>query len=147
MTAQAGEQQTETVQQLRGRSKGTADAGDARTLVQGQRSRNMFDLVYLGTAGLGDATPGVGGKGFQVPSRPFRVQRAQRQRGFSGSGNARNGHQFAERNIYVNVFQVMYLCPADDNVPRCGSVIFHTDFAFPFHFYGNILLLLTVTIT
>ena len=68
MTAQAGEQQTETVQQLRGRSKGTADAGDARTLVQGQRSRNMFDLVYLGPARLGDSTPGVSGKSFQVPA-------------------------------------------------------------------------------
>ena len=68
VTAQAGEQQTETVQQLRGRSKGTADAGDARTLVQGQRSRNMFDLVYLGPARLGDSTPGVSGKSFQVPA-------------------------------------------------------------------------------
>ena len=46
MTAQPGEQQAQ----------------------QGQRSRNMFDLVYRGPASLGDSTPGVSGKSFQVPA-------------------------------------------------------------------------------
>ena len=79
MTAQAGEQQAQAVQQFRCGSECTADAGNTRTLVQGQRSRNMFDLVYLGPARLGDSTPGVSGKSFQVPALAFRVQCPQRQ--------------------------------------------------------------------
>ena len=108
----AGEQEPQTVEQFGHRAERRADARHGGPLVQGQRGRHMQHFVHLGAAGLGQATARVRGQRFQVTPRTFRIQHAKRQRALSRTGDAGHAHQFAQRNVDVNVLQVMHARPA-----------------------------------
>ena len=120
MASQAREHQAQTVQEFRRRAEGAAYPGDSRPLVQGQRCRDIAHLFHLCPARLGDAAAGIGGQRFQIPARAFRIERPQRQRGFARARDARDRDKLAQRDIHVDVFQIVYLCAPDfDGRGRC----------------------------
>ena len=136
MAPEAGEHEAEAVEQLRRRAEGAADAGDARALVQSEGGGNVPDLVHLRLARLCDPAAGIGGKRLQIPARALRIQRSQRQRRLPRAGDARNGDQLAERNVHIDVFQIMHLRTAHDDVLGRLSFVFQTRHtAFPDRFH------------
>ena len=60
MAGKTGIHQTQAVQKLRTRSKSTADPGNSRPLVHGERRRHIKHFVNDGLCGLRHAAPGVG---------------------------------------------------------------------------------------
>ena len=64
--ARARKQETQVVEQLRGRAEGGAHVGHARALAQGERGGHVRDLVDRGLGCLGDTPARVGRQGFQV---------------------------------------------------------------------------------
>ena len=71
---------------------------------------------------LGHPAAGVGGQRLQIPAGAFGIQHPQRQRGFARPGHARNAHDLVQRDVHVDVFQVVYLCPAHEHF------VYHYDF-------------------
>ena len=104
----AGEQESQAVEQFGHRAERRADAGHRGPLVQGQRGRHVQHFVHLGAAGLGQSTARVRGQRFQVAPRTFRIQHAERQRAFARTGDAGHAHQFTQRNVNVDVLEVMH---------------------------------------
>ena len=92
-----------------------ADARYARPLVQRQRRRNIQHLFHRGFRSLGHPAAGVGGQRLQIPAGTFGIQHPQRQRGFTRPRHARNAHDLVQRDVHVDVFQVVYLCPAHEH--------------------------------
>ena len=66
VAGKAGEHQSEAVEKLRHRAKGAADARNARTLMQGERSGNIADVIGHCARRLRHPPPGVGRKGLQI---------------------------------------------------------------------------------
>ncbi len=90
--------------------------------MQRQCGGDIQHLVHAGFGRLRHSAAGIGGERFEIPARPFRIQHAQRQRGFAGAGHTRNSHNFAQRNIYINVFQIVDLRPTDKHfIYHCFS--------------------------
>ena len=118
--SEAGKHQPQTVQKFRSGSESTADPRDPGPLMERQRGGNVKNFIDLGLGRLGHSPPGVGREGFQVPPRPFRVQNAQRQRGFSRAGNPRHRDDLIQRNVQVNILQIVYPSAADLNGVRSG---------------------------
>ena len=110
--AHAGEQESQTIEQFGHRAERRTDTGHGGPLVQGQRGRHMQHFVHLGAVGLSQAAARVRGQRFQIAPRAFRIQYAERQRTFARTGDAGHSHQFAQRNVDVDVLQVMYARPA-----------------------------------
>ena len=108
----AGEQEPQTVEQFGHRAERRTDARHRGPLVQGQRGRHVQYFVHLGATGLGQAASRVRGQRLQVAPRTFRIQHAERQRALSRTGDAGHAHQFAQRNVDVDVLQVMHARPA-----------------------------------
>ena len=104
----AGKQESQAVEQFGHRAERRTDAGHSGPLVQGQRGRHMQHFVHLGAAGLSQSTARVRGQRFQVAPRTFRIQHAERQRAFARTGDAGHAHQFAQRNVDVDVLEVMH---------------------------------------
>ena len=108
----AGEQEPQTVEQFGHRAERRTDARHRGPLVQGQRGRHVQYFVHLGATGLGQAASRVRGQRLQVAPRTFRIQHAERQRALARTGDAGHAHQFAQRNVDVDVLQVMHARPA-----------------------------------
>ena len=108
----AGKQESQAVEQFGHRAERRTDAGHSGPLVQGQRGRHVQYFVHLGATGLGQAASRVRGQRLQVAPRTFRIQHAERQRALSRTGDAGHAHQFAQRNVDVDVLQVMHARPA-----------------------------------
>ena len=108
----AGEQEPQTVEQFGHRAERRTDARHRGPLVQGQRGRHVQYFVHLGATGLGQAASRVRGQRLQVAPRTFRIQHAERQRALSRTGDAGHAHQFAQRNVDVDVLEVMHARPA-----------------------------------
>ena len=120
MASQAREHQAQTVQEFRRRAEGTAHPGDSRPLVQSQRRRDITDLLHFRPARLGDAAAGIGGQRFQIPARALRIERPQRQGRLARARDARDCDKLSQRDIHINVLQIMYLCAPDlDGRGRC----------------------------
>ena len=121
---QPGKHETQAVQQFRKGPKSTADAGDTRALMEGEGSWYIPYLLYVRPFRLGHPAPGVGGKGFQIPPGSFRIQDPQGQGGFPGPGHPGNSHDFVERDVHVDIFQIMDPGPPDLYMVRDGRDMF-----------------------
>ena len=107
VTGQPGEHEAKAVQKLRTCSKGAPDSRNPRSLVKSQRRWNIADLVHLSLGRLGHPPSRISRKGIQIPSRALRIQNAQRQGRFPRPGHPRNPHDLPQRDIHVDVFQVV----------------------------------------
>ena len=105
---QAGEHQPQTVQQLGAGAKRAADTRHTGALVQGQRGRNIQHLVHIRAGRLGHAPPRIGGKRLQIAAGPFGIQYAERQRRFARPGHPGDADDAVQRDIDVDVFQVVH---------------------------------------
>ena len=115
VACEAGVHEPQAVQQFRAGAEGAADARHARPLVQRQRRRDIQHLFHRGFRSLGHPAAGVGGQRLQIPAGAFGIQHPQRQRGFTRPRHARNAHDLVQRDVHVDVFQVVYLCPAHEH--------------------------------
>ena len=110
--------QAQAVQKLRTGAEGTADAGHTGPLVQGQRRRDIEHLIHFRACGLGHAPPRIGGQGFQIAPRALGIQDPQRKRGFPGAGYTCDPNEFVERDVHVDVFQIVH--PRSAYLDPCG---------------------------
>ena len=78
VAGQAGEHQAKAAEQFSPGAEGAADAGNAGTLPQGDSGRNVEDFVDVGFRGLGDASAGIGGQGFEIAPGAFGIDYAER---------------------------------------------------------------------
>ena len=86
--------------------------------MKGQSRRHMADFLYIGLARLGDATTGVGGQRLQITAGTFRIQGSQRQGRLPRAGYPGNGHKTPQRDVHINVFQIMHPGTSDDDIFR-----------------------------
>ena len=84
--------------------------------MQGKGSRHIEHLIHLCPCRLGHSSPGIGGQRVQITAGALGVQDAQGKGGFSGAGHAGNGDDLVEGNLDIDIFQVMDLCAADQDV-------------------------------
>ena len=121
MVGQSRKHQAKAVEQFGSRAEGAADAGNTRTLAQCQRGRYIQHFIDLRSGSLRHPPPCVGRKRFQIAPRSFGIQDTQRQRRFPGTGNAGDGDDPVQRDIDINIFQVMDSRTANPDRFRCGS--------------------------
>ena len=100
----AGEHQAETVQKLRSRAEGAADAGDGRPLAECKRSGNMENFIHLRLFGLRHAPPRVRRERFEIAPRSFRIENAERERRFARTRYACDPDDLVERDVDVDIF-------------------------------------------
>lgn len=108
MICQPRKHQTQNVQEFGPRAEGTAYAGNAGTLMQCQRGRNIQNVIHLRLGRSGHFAAGISGKCFQIPPGAFRIQHSQRQRRFSGTGHSGNSDNFIQRDVHIDIFQIVY---------------------------------------
>lgn len=113
VACQTREHQAKAVQKFRTGAEGTADARHSWALVERKCRRYVEDLVHRRFCRLGHAPTGIGGQRVQIPPGTFRVQDAKGKGGFPGSGDAGDSDDFVERDVDVDVFQVVDAGAAD----------------------------------
>ena len=123
--SESGKHQPQAVEQLGARAEGGADTGDSRPLPQRERGGHVQHLVDLRLCGLRHPPPRVGGKRVEIPPGAFGVQYAQRKRGLAGAGHAGDADNPVQRNLHIDVLQIMYPCTAHDDTGRRCRSIFH----------------------
>ena len=74
---------------------------------------DVEDLVDAGLRCLRHAAPGVGGQGFEVTARPFRIQDSEREGRFPGTGDAGDSDDLPQRYVHIDVLEIVHLRPAD----------------------------------
>ena len=104
----AAKEQTQTIVELGHGAKGRAHARYARTLMQCKRRRHVQHLVHLGVFGLRQATASIGAECFQVATRALGIKNPQRQRTLTRTRYAGNAHKPSQRNIDIDVLEVVY---------------------------------------
>ena len=132
VAAQAREHETQIVEQLGGGSESGMHPGRGRALAQRDGSRHVQDLIHLCACGLTDAAARVGGKRLEIATTALRVQHAQGKRALSRSGYAGDADHLVQRDVDVDVLQVVDARTAhldggrlakDDVTDAAGSVI------------------------
>ena len=129
VAGEAGVHEPQAVQELRPRAERAADAGHAGALVQRQRRRNVQHVIDCRAGGLRHPAARVGRQRLQIAARALGVQHTQRQRRLAGTGHARDADDLIQRNVHVNIFQVVDLCSAYKHMIDHGSCILHLELA------------------
>ena len=117
--------------------EGAADSRNARALTERQRCRDIQHLVHLRFLCLRHPAPGIGGKRFEITPGPFRVQNAEGQGGLPGAGNTCDPHDLVQRDVHVDIFEIMNPAAAHLDVCRgLAAVCFHCN-VYPLLSYGS----------
>ena len=101
-------EQTQAVVELGHGAKGGAHARHARTLVQRERRRYVQYLIHLSVLGLRQTTAGISAECFQVATRALGIKNPQRQRTLARTRYAGNAHELSQRNVDIDVLEVVY---------------------------------------
>ena len=125
VAGQPGEHQPQTVEQFGAGPERAADPRHAGTLMQSQRSGHIKNFIHLRSRRLSHASAGISGQRFQIPPRTFRIEHAQCERGFPRTRHPGDPDDLMQRDIHVDIFQVMDPCSADQ--------YFVNHLRFPFH--------------
>lgn len=104
--------QPETVQQFCSCAESTAYAGNARTLPERKGCWDIQHLIHLRLFCLRHTPSRICGERFEVPSGTLRIQDSQRQGRFPGARHTSNSDDLIQRDIHINVLQIVYSCPA-----------------------------------
>ena len=108
----AAKEQTQTVVELGHGTKGRAHAWHTGTLVQRECRRYVQYLVHLGVLGLRQATSSIGAERLQVTARALGIKNSQRQRALARARHAGNAHEPPQRNIDIDVLEIVDTCTA-----------------------------------
>ena len=100
-------EQAQAVVELGHGTKGRAHARHAGALMQCERRRHVQYLVHLGVFGLRQATSSIGAERFQVATRALGIKNSQCQRTLARARHAGNTHELSQRNIDIDVLEVM----------------------------------------
>ena len=130
MAGQPGKHQPENIQKLRSRAKGTAYPRHARSLVKSEGGRNIQDLIDIGFCRLSHPSPSIGRERFEISSRSLRIENPQRKRGFTGSGNAGNTYDLIQRNIDIDILQIVNPGASHTDGARPFSLLAHSFLSF-----------------
>ena len=84
-------------------------------LVNGNCRRKPFNHFHIRFFHLSQKLSCIGRKRFHVTSLSFCINGIKSQRRFSGSTDTCQNHKFISRNIHAEVFQIIYICPADSD--------------------------------
>ena len=123
MAAQTRKHQPQALEQLGPRTEGGADAGHRGPLMQGEGGRDIQHIGHVRPGGLGHAPAGIGGEGFEITAGALGVQDAQGEGGFAGAGNPGDADDFMQRDIHVNILQVVN--PGSPNQDFVGGFMLH----------------------
>jgi len=107
VACQTGEHKAEAVQQLGHSAEGTAYAGNAGTLMKGERGWYITYLVHLGAGGLSHPASGIGGKGFQITAGTLCVQHTKGKGGLAGAGDTGYAYYLSKGDIYIYILEVV----------------------------------------
>ena len=118
MRRQAREHQPQHVEQLTRRTKRRAHSRWRRSLSQCERCRYVFDGIDFRARRLRHPSSGVGRQCLDVAPRPLRVQHPECQRRLTRPGHSRDPHQRAQRDVDVEVGQVVHPSPAHGDLIR-----------------------------
>ena len=110
MMGATAKEQTQAIVKLGHGAKGGTHARHARALMQCERRRHVQYLVHLSVLGLRQATSSIGAKCFQVATRALGIKNPQCQRTLARTRHAGNTHQLSQRNIDIDVLEVVYTC-------------------------------------
>lgn len=107
VTGEAGEHQPERIKQFGSSSEGASDPGDGGALMQCEGGGNMQHIVDGSLRRLSHASSRVGGKRLKIAAGSFGVKDAESEGGFAGTGDAGDADDFVERNVHIDIFQIV----------------------------------------
>ena len=110
-----GVHEAETVEELGPCAECAADPGDSRALVEGKGSGDIQNVVHVSLRRLGHAPPCISGEGVQISPGAFRVEDTQGEGRFAGAGYTGDADDLPERDVHVNVFQIVDPRAADQH--------------------------------
>ena len=85
-------------------------------LVDGDGGGEALDVLDVGFLHAPEELAGVGGKGLDVPALALGVDGIEGEGALAGAGYPSNHHQLVARDGDVDVLQVMFARPFDDDV-------------------------------
>ncbi len=102
------QKELQVVIDLRHRADGRAGGFDVIRLLDGDGRRDAADRVHLGLVHAVHELPGVGRKSLDVTALALGVNRIEGEAGFPGTARAGDDDQFAERQIEIEAFEVVF---------------------------------------
>ncbi len=115
----AREQQLQMVVELRHRADGRARGAHRVGLVDGDGRWNARDRIDLRLVHAIEKLPRVRREGLDVTALAFGVQRVENERGLAGAGHARDDDELVERNVEVEVLEIVLARAAhEDGITR-----------------------------
>ena len=111
----AREQQLQVIVELGHRADGGARGAHRIRLVDGDGRRNAVDAVHRGLVHAIEELARVRREGLDVAPLALGVQRVEHQRGLARARHARHHHEFLQRNLEVEVLQIVLTRAANDD--------------------------------
>ena len=103
----AREQQLQVIVELGHRADGGARGAHRIRLVDGDGRRNAVDAVHRGLVHAIEELARVRREGLDVAPLALGVQRVEHQRGLARARHARDHHEFLQRNLEVEVLEIV----------------------------------------
>jgi hypothetical protein len=125
--ADAGEKDAQKIMDLGDRGHGRAGILCGRLLLNGDGRGDPFDQVGVGFVHALQELAGVGGERFDVATLAFGVKGIEGERGFARAADPGDDDELVERNVEVDVFQVVdpHAAEADSLVHGSPNTIPH----------------------
>ena len=111
----AREQQLQVIVEFGHRADGGARGAHRIRLVDGDGRRNAVDAVHRGLVHAIEELARVRRERFDVTPLALGVQRVEHQRRLARAGHARHHHEFLQRNIEVEILQIVLTRAAHDD--------------------------------
>ena len=112
VTGATAKEQTQAIVELGHGAKSGTHTRHTGTLMQCERRRYVQHLVHLGVFGLRQATSSIGAERLQVTARALGIKNPQCQRTLARARHAGNTHELSQRNIDIDVLEIVDTCTA-----------------------------------
>ena len=93
--------------------------------MQCERRRHVQHFIHLSVFGLRQATSSIGAERLQVAARALGIKNPQRQRTLARARHAGNTHELSQRNIDIDVLEVVYTRPTHFDSLRAHLLFCH----------------------
>ena len=104
---EAGEEEFEVIVDLGERADGRAGGADVVLLLDGDGGRDAVDGIDVRLVHAVEELPDVGREGLDVAALALGVEGVEGERGFAGAGGAGDDGEFAERDLEIEVLEVV----------------------------------------